>query len=338
MKNIFYTALACAITVGSVNFGNAQSVKKSTKVGDGVYELVFNTKNNGIYVATTRGNIERPTIYQLDANDLSVKDSIVLESAAFGLAINQKTQVLYGTGTRAGAVIAIDIKNKKTIATINNGKEGAHTREAVVDEKNNIVYVSDVKGGVWVIDGHTNRFDRMLNGIKGATGLTIDSDKSRLYAISQNKVVLYDLKANAVVDSFATGGERAINLALDTKGNRLFVAHQGSGNVTVLDATKGTVLKTIAAGDGALGITFSAVNGKVFVANRSAGTVTVINTKTYDVVANVQSGSLPNTVVVDTKGNAYVSNKANGGGRPKQGEKPKPSNDPNGDILTRIAF
>jgi len=336
MKNTLPFLAACFLAAGTAPATFAQTAKKSAKIGDGVYELVYNDKDNQVYVATTRGNSSKPAIYALDAKTMQVKDSIVLETGAFGLGINRKTQTLYGTATRAGAVIAVDIRTKKTIASITNGQEKGHTREVVVNEKTNKVYVSDVSGGVWVIDGKTNTFSHMLKGVKGATGLTVDTERDRLYAISKSKVVFYDLKTDAVIDSFATGGDRPINLALDTKRNRLLVAHQGSGNVAVLDAADGSVQKTIPAGEGALGIAYSPAGDRIFVANRGAGTVTVIDAAGYSVLANVKSGSFPNTVVVDGKGNAYVSNKAKGGGRPKPGEKPQPSSDPEGDIVTSI--
>jgi len=330
-------ALGCLLFTVIGHNASAQAVRKSTKVGDGVYELVYNEKNNQVYVTTTRGNAEKPTIYALDANTLAIKDSITLENGAFGLGINQKTQIIYGTVTRGAAVIAIDIKTGKTLASITNGLEKGHTREAVVNEKTNKIYVSDVGAGVWEIDGKSNTFTHMLNGIKGATGLAVDGTRDRLYAISKGKVVFYNLKSDAVIDSFSTGAEKAINLALDTKRNHLFVSHQ-TGAVSDLNAENGELLKTVPAGEGALGIVYSAQKDAVFVANRAAGNVTVINAKDYTVLATVESGSLPNTVVVDPKGNAFVSNKAQGGGRPKKGEKPKASNDPNGDIVTKISL
>jgi Uncharacterized conserved protein len=311
------TLIGCLFLAGIGQQLTAQTIKKSTKVGDGVYELVYNEKNNQVYVTTTRGNAEKPTIYALDANTLAVKDSITLESGAFGLGINQKTQVLYGTVTRGAAVIAIDMKTGKTLASITNGLDKGHTREAVINEKSNKIYVSDVGAGVWEIDGKSNTFTRMLNGIKGATGLAVDGTRDKLFAISKGKVVFYNLKSNAVIDSFSTGAEKAINLALDTKRNHLFVSHQ-TGSVSVLNAENGELLKTIPAGEGALGIVYSAQKDAVFVANRAAGNVTVINAKDYTILATVESGSLPNTVVVDSKGNAFVSNKAQGGGRPQK--------------------
>lgn len=335
LKSIFIAACIA----GLMHPASGQSVKSRVKPGNSVYELVYNGKNNSVYVATTRGNSNKAAIYQMDASNLAVKDSIVLETGAFGLGINEKTQTLYGTCTRGNAVIAVDLKTNKVVATIQNGQEQSHTREAVVDEKNNKVYVSDVRGGIWVIDGKSNTFSRMISAVgPSVTGLAVDSDRDRLYAISKGKVVFYDLKADAVIDSFPTGADKPINLAIDKKTNRLFISHQGSGSVSVLDAEKGTVIKAIETGEGALGIAYSPEKNYVYVANRGASTTTIIDARDYHVVASVESGSLPNTVVVDKKGNAYVTSRAQGAGRPKPGEKPKPSNDPNGDVVALIGF
>lgn len=335
-------AALAVLAAGMILSADAQTVKKKVKPGNSLYEIVYNGENNAVYVATTRGNTGIPAIYQLSAADLTVQDSILVgDAAAFGLGINEKTQTLYTSNTRGNSVHAIDLKTNKVIATIQSGQEKSHTRQVVVDEMDNKVYVSDVGGGIWVIDGKTNAFShRIENAGLSITGMALDKKKDRLYAVDNkaNKVISYDLKTKSVIDSFATGSERAINLALDTKANRLFVANQGSGDVAVLDAESGKLLKTIPTGEGALGITYCPEKNLVYVANRGAGTVTIIDAADYNIVAEVKSGSLPNTVAVDKKGNAYVTNRAQGTGRPKPGETPKPSNDPEGDIVTLIGF
>lgn len=341
MKKTLKITAACILVAGLTQNGAAQIATKSSKIGDGVYELVYNHKNGLVYVTTTRGNAEKPTIYALDGKTLQVKDSIVLETGAFGLGINQKTQTLYGTATRAGSVIAVDIKTGKTLATITNGQEKGHTREVVVDEANNEVYVSDVGGGIWEIDGKTNKHIQQINGAgPSVTGLALDGKNSKLFAINfkTSNIVAIDLKTKNVIDSFPSGGEKAINLDFDAKRNRLYIAHTGSGSVSVLDANTGEVVKSVETGKGALGIRYSPANDIIYVANRGAQTVTIIDAKDYSVKANLEAGSLPNTIVVDQNGVAYTSHKANGAGRPKQGEKPKPSNDPNGDIISRISL
>ena len=64
-----------------------------------------------------------------------------------------------------------------------------------------------------------------------------------------------------------------------------------------------------------------------------AGTVTVIDASAdYQVVGNFETGTHPNTVVVDrTTNNAYVTNKGRSGGRGAP-----PVDDPRGDTVTII--
>src|SRR5690606_13853160 len=106
------------------------------------------------------------------------------------------------------------------------------------------------------------------------------------------------------------------NVSFDPATNRLFVANQVSGDLTVLDAGSGELLRTVKTGEGALGVRVHPENGVVYVANRRAGTVSVVDAATYQVIANLETGSHPNTVVIDHEsGLAYVTNKARSAGR-----------------------
>lgn len=345
IKNKLSAVALCTLVALATQQADAQKVTQKVKPGKGLYELVYSEKANAVYVAGTgaRGQEGAGKVYKLDPKTLAVKDSIDVSSApAFGLGLNETTQTLYTSNTRANSVHAIDLKSGKIVATIKHGKDKSHTRELVADEINNKIYVSDVGGGIWVIDGKTNTFSHVIEkaGLSIA-GLTLDSKKGILYAIDMksDKVVSYDIKKDAVIDSFAAGSKGAINLVLDAKTNRLFISNQGNGDVTVLDAASGKLLQTIATGKGALGISFSPAKNWVYVANRGEGTVSIIDAATYKVISTVETGSLPNTVTVDKKGNAYVTNKAKSGPRPAPGETPAPQpEDENGDIVTLIAL
>ena len=249
LKNIFRAAVFIVLTTGVDQQVQAQQVTQKVKPGKGLYEIVYSEKGNAVYVASTgtRGQQGAGKVYQLDPLTLAVKDSIDVAAApAFGLGLNDKTQILYTANTLSNSVHAIDLKSGKIIATITNGKDKSHTREIVVDEKNNLVYVSDVGGGIWVIDGKTNTFSRLIEdaGLSIA-GLALNSRQGILHAIDikSNKVVSYDLKKNTVIDSFPAGSKGAINLVLDEKTNRLFVTNQGNGDVTVLDAQSANCCK-----------------------------------------------------------------------------------------------
>lgn len=322
----------------------AQTVSKSVKPGKGLFEIVYSEKGNAVYVAGTGSRGENNArIFKLDPQTLEVKDSIdVSEAPAFGLGLNDKTQTLYTSNTRSNSVHAIDLKTGKIVATIKNENDRAHTREIVADESTNTIYVSDVGAGVWVIDGKTNTFKRMIdNAGQSVTGLALDEKGKKLYIVDMkaNAVVVYDLSKNEVLKTFPTGGEGAINIARDAKTKRLFVANQGSGELTVLNEATGELLKTVSTGKGALGVSFNPAKNLVYVANRQAGTLTILNAATYEIVADLQTGTHPNTVALTKNGTAYVTNKAKSGPRPKPGETPQAQpEDPTGDVVTLVTI
>ncbi len=331
------------ILAGALLVAGAASAQKvsNQKVGNGIYELVYNEADNSVYVASA-GSRTNPAgyLYQLDGSTLAVKDSISLQDTPpFGLTLNKKTQTVYSTNTRTNSVSAIDIKNKKVLATITPEGERSHTREAVADEKNNKIYISDVgrPSKIWVIDGKTQKLEKMIENTGATTtGLAIDVENQTLYATSMgtNKIVVVDLKTSAVIDSFATGGEASINLVLDKAQHRLFVVSQKSNDVSVVDLKTKSVVKTLPAGKGALGIAFDQQRNRLYTANRGDGTVTVIDTKTLTVIDNIKTGgTFPNTVTLNKKdGSIYVTNKG-------QGKRDEPSYvDPNGDVVTHIKF
>ncbi len=344
-KHTFRIGFAAILLTGiGAADATGQTVSKTVKPGKGLFEIVYSEKGKAVYVAGigSRGE-NNARIFKLDPKTLEVKDSIdVSEAPAFGLGLNDKTQTLYTSNTRSNSVHAIDLKTGKIIATIKNDNERSHTREIVADESTNTIYVSDVGAGVWVIDGKTNTFQRMIdNAGESVTGLALDEKSKKLYIIDMkaNSVVTYDLAKNEVVNTFPTGGEGAINIARDAKTKRLFVANQGSGELTVLNEATGELLKTIPTGKGALGVNFNPAKNLVYVANRQAGTLTVVNAATYEIVADLQTGTHPNTVAVTKDGTAYVSNKAKAGARPRQGETPQPQpEDPTGDVVALVTI
>ena len=340
----------------------AQKSEKTAKIGGaGVYELAVSESTGAVYVAAA-GSRSAPggKIYKLDPKTLAITDSIdAKDTPPFGVGINDKTQTLYTSNTRTGSVSAVDLKSGKIVATIKNGQEKSHTREVVVDETRNRVYVSDVGEGssIWVIDGNTNTYLHSIeNTGKTTTGLALDAEKQVLYVTNMgtNEIGVVDLEAKKLVKSYSAHGERPVNLVLDKPAGRLFVVDQGTNEVNVIKAESGELIRKIPAGKGALGIKMDPVRKRVYTANRQDGTVTVIDSDSYKVLATLEAGSAPNTVVVNTKtGAAYVTNKTKpmqrpqggqgGGQRPQggqgggqEGQRPAPAPDPLGDTVTLI--
>lgn len=327
------------------------TVERSVKVAPGgLYEIVFNPTDNDLYIAAVgpRGSTVA-AIARIDGATLEAEGSIDVASDPFyGLGLNSRTQMLYGTSTRSGSVGVVNLATGVVTHITDGDDDSAHVREAIVDEARNKVYVTVVGGGVddvgrpnlvWVIDGATQTIERKITvPIGGLTGAALDGEANRLYVtgMSSNEVVAIDLSNDQVVGRFPTGSERPTNVAFDAAGGRLFVASQGTGDLTILNAADGAVLSKVATGEGALSVAFNSAVNQIYVANRGAGTVTVVDATSYAVLANLETGTLPQTIAIDRATNAvYVTNKARGLPRDAPAGTPVPV-DPTGDTVTVI--
>lgn len=333
-------AAAIALTLSSpLLMAQAKPETKSAKLGPGVYEVVVSESGNTVYVASVGSRDQNNgAVFVLDGATLAVKNKIdVSAQVAYGLSINDKTQMLYTSNTRNGNVSAIDLKTGKTVATIGDPADPkAHTFKVLVDEANNLVYVSIAakEGKIWVIDGKTNTLAHIISSGVTTVGMAIDPASGKLYAanLGSNEIVEVDPKTRQVTRRFPVGGERPTQMVIDGKTSRIFVTNQGTNNISVLDTRTGNLIRTVPTGTQALGIGFNSATNRVYVANRGAGTVTVVNAESYQVEADVAAGSMPNTIAVNAKTNVtYVTNKAKGG--PRGGP---PVDDPNGDTITLI--
>lgn len=344
------TAAVAALVAASSALAEP-TVERSVKVAPGgLYEIVFNPADNDLYVAAVgpRGSTVA-AIARLDGATLEAGQSIdVASNPLYGLGLNSRTQMLYGTATRSGSVGVVNLATGEVIAITDGDDDSAHVREAIVDEARNKVYVTIVGGGiddvgrdnqVWVIDGATNTLERKITvRIGGLTGATLDSAANRLYVtgMSSNEVIAIDLSNDEIVGRWPSGGEGSTNVALDAEGQRLFVANQQSGDLTILSAATGELLGKVATGAGALSVAFNGAVDQVYVANRQAGTVTVVDADDYAVLANLETGTFPQTIAIDRATNAvYVTNKARGLPRDAPAGTPVPV-DPAGDTVTII--
>lgn len=325
------------------------AIDRSAKVAPGgVYEIVFNPADSDVYVAAVgpRGQ-NAAAIARVDGTTLEAHQSInVSDHPLFGLAINTRTQTIYGTDTRQGVISVVDLATNRIVANIASDREGAHVRQVLVDEESNKVYVSEVGGRgnntnssrIWVIDGATNTLERTIEAEGVLTGLALDRAGNRVFSTDMvgNEVFVIDLASGATTHRWPVGSENAINVAYDAAGQRLFVASQGTGDLTVLNASTGAVVQKVATGAGALSVAYNPAVNQIYVANRQAGTVTVIDSNTYAVLANLETGTFPQTIAIDPATNAvYVTNKARGLPRGAPAGTPVPD-DANGDTVTII--
>lgn len=315
-KTLLPKLIFSALITGGFTTANGQDLANTQKLPQGanIYQPVYNPVENAVYVSSAKGGNQEGVIYKLDGKTLAVTDSITVPGAApQGLGINVKTQTLYSTNSRKSVVVATDIKTGNQ-TYISSTVPGANAREVRVDEDRNLVYITSVSnGGIWVIDGNTNKFQRYIYNLgRVLTGTAVDVKNNKLYAtaMSDNQIVVVDAATGIVEKKFDAHGERPTNVFYDQTNARLLVANQGTANITVLDLEDGKLIKEIPTGKGALGVDYDAKNNLIYVANRGARTVSVIDGTKLEVIKNIAMDALPNTVAINRNtGEVYVTNK-----------------------------
>lgn len=334
--------LVMAALLGSVGGLNAQGQPAveatSSKVHAGLYEISSSTADGSIWVAAVGSRaVEGARLIALDPVTLEERRVIDMgDAAAFGVAINNRTQTLYTTNTRAGNMSAVNLETGEVTIIERPGVEGApHMYRVVVDEANNRVYATaaDTPGSIWVVDGATNTLERVIENVGAqTTGLVLDAEANRLYAsnLSDNEIAVIDLATFQVINKIPTQGERSTQLAFDPATKRLFVGNQGTNDISVIDVSTGELLRKVPAGTQPVGVAFHPGTSRIYVAARGDGALTVIDGTTYERVADVEVGTFPNTIHIDsTSGKVYVTNKA------RRAPRDQPNAvDPNGDIVT----
>lgn len=339
MKYTKHMTLAGACFLALSTTAVAQTIDKSQAVGKGLYELTYNSGDNSVYVASVIDfKNKEGKVYKLNGATLAIEKEIDVQgNPIFGIAVNEKTQKLYGTNTITNAITMVNLKTGE-IKVIPGTHEKGHNREIAIDERTNTIYASDTQeeGKIWIIDGNKDVLEGYIEntGIF-TTGLAFDTQTNKLYATNMgtNEVAIIDPKSKKVVKKFASGGESPINVAIDEAGRRLFVTNSSTG-LTILHADSGELLKVVKFKGGSLGVQYAPTANKIVVANRESGKTAIVDGKSYEVVAELETGSHPNTVAVNVKtGTAYVTNKTK---RMPKEEGKEPQVDTNGDIVSKI--
>lgn len=343
-------ALACAAvlaacqTPGTANDGahshtaHSQAAQQRealrVDIAKGLYEVAYLPQRQELFVAATP-SFDKGTpgyVYRLDADTLAIKQTIELERRAFALGLNAKTGTLYVGNTLDGSLTVVDaasgtVKGVIQLAQPNEKGEAPHTRKVIVDEANNLVFVTnpDQQGRVWIVDGNTGALVKTFEQVgKWSTGAAFDTATGRLYVGhgGTQEIVVIDTQARTIVQRFDSGepdGHFFINLTLDAKGQRLFASDANKGEVAVFDTTTGKVVKTVPVGKGVLDILFNPARQEIYVTNRGVtrsepngtGQLTVIDAGTYAVKRTLDLPVHPNSLALSPSGDTlYVSVKA----------------------------
>lgn len=157
----------------------------------------------------------------------------------------------------------------------------------------------------------------------GAAGLSLAADAGKLFiaSLGSDEFAVIDLTTGAQSGGFAVDGSKStIGIAANSDGTRVYTVGQNNDTVSVIDAKSGEVLRRVNVGAKPLNAVVEPQTGNVFVTVRSADHVVVLSPG-GEILANLPTGSLPNHLTQDGKGDIFVVHMARREGDASLGNK-----------------
>lgn len=320
-------------------------VTTSRQLEGGLYEVAYSAAQDALYVtsATGRGTTDFSALFKLDPETLDTiaqttpPDAPAREDGkpagvigVFGLTVSDEESQIWVTNTRQNTVAVYDPADLSLIKQFAPGL-ARHPRGVVV--QGGRAYVGQVfADAVAVFDTTTlepaGRIE-IQSSLRGQTfgigAIALDSAGNRLVvsSLSTGEVAVIDLASGEVTGVYPTPAKGAIGIAIDPAQNHAIVTGQDSDNIALVDLATGDTVRTVSVGANPLNALVDASSGLTYVSVRMADRIIAVD-NTGQIVANLPTGSRPNAMAADGKGNIFLVNKAAG------------QDDDEGNLITRI--
>jgi len=310
------------------------------RVARGLYQSAFSARNDALFVTAAVGRppVRQSELLRLDPRTLAVVARVTPQPApppaprpgaqaateggvfaVYGIGLDDANGHVWVTNSRQDTVA---VYRQADLALVRQFPPGTvnHARDVVLDPALDKAFVSATfRPEVVIFSARapevTARIEipsRVRGGSFSAASLSLDAGAHRLYVVSNttNEVAVIDTRSNRVEKVLAVPGARgAIGVSHDPSNGRIYVAAQGSDNLTVLDGESGTVIADTPVGAGALNVVFEPSHRRVYVSSRAAGTVTVTDAD-GKIVANLGPAPLANHVSLGRDGTVYAVDKS----------------------------
>ncbi|MEP7265220.1 MAG: beta-propeller fold lactonase family protein, partial [Bacteroidota bacterium] len=123
-----------------------------------------------------------------------------------------------------------------------------------------------------------------------------------------NKLYVIDRSTNLISTSINVGTD-PFGASVSPDGSRVYVANNGSANISVINTSTNAVVATVATGSGPVSTAVSPDGSRVYVANTTGTSFSIINAATNTFISNVTVGSSPYQILVNKTGTkVYVAN------------------------------
>jgi len=318
-----------------------------TELAPALYELAYSKRQNAVFVVSSGGwgdDAPPSYVFKLDPLTLAVQAQVELPLRGFGTVLDDATDTLY-IGTQDAALIAFDtaklevrgslqLSSEKVADERGGGERYVYNlRELLLDTANHRLYAPGLAftgSVVFVVDTNTFTLEKTIPGLGAvATGVALDAEQGRvLVADFTGNITTIDTATLEIVNTWDSGADQPLNLALDVAGQRLFATDQGMPMVTgmqqqlipgfqsrgpghrviVRHPEDGAVLGEFASGEGPIAILPDWPRQRLYVTHREAGTLGVFDARDYALLDTIELPVHPNSLALDADNDVlYVS-------------------------------
>jgi YVTN family beta-propeller protein len=159
-----------------------------------------------------------------------------------------------------------------------------------------IAIVLSVIAPAWAKPQSKEPSTSLLNATRA---IALNATTGKVYAVApgQDAVTVFDREK--VSTSSVKVGKSPVALAINEKTNRIYVANNAAGSVSVIDGTNDVVVATVSVGALPYVLAVNPVTNKVFVSNTFSNAITLID-GANNATSTIKAGSA-DSIVIDTK-------------------------------------
>lgn len=180
------------------------------------------------------------TVVNLDQRQAT--EQVPLGTSIWGVTYDPSAKRIYAANAPADAVSVLDAVTGKVVGTWAGGPRPVGL---AIDSQLKRLYVTDADdGALRVLSTSDGSIQATIDlGKTGANLVAVDPRTHRAYATGSNGLTVLDGATDQIVATVPVGN-RPVGIAVDEVGNRVYVASQQSGAITVIDATTNKVAAT----------------------------------------------------------------------------------------------
>lgn len=316
-----YSLLTAALALSAAASAATSDTSALTQreLADGLYEMVYSSTANALYVASAQGfkDVNGGVLYKLDPTTLATQGETHTDLKNFGMAADDDGRVYFTTNTLDGGVSKVDAQSGKVLQRLmfeGKDKDGdpVGAREILLHKGQLFIGGVADPGFISVVDAKTMTLKaRIENAGKWVTGIIYSPLTDRIYAANGGgEILVINPGTHKIEQRWTPGDKKAylfLNMAEDPATGRLFVTDDSKAKTTlVFDERSGKVIKRLE-GD-ALGIKFNAERNEIYISQRESRKVLQLDAGSYAVKNSWTFSSHPNSLLVSPDGKTlYVT-------------------------------